>query len=296
MLLLKLEAEGVLSIDDTVGKWLPEYPAWKDVKIRQLLNMTSGIPTYDNTPAWGVDYSDNPYVESQAEQLVDYVYPEIEDTGDKFEYSNTGYILAQIIIHRASQLHSYQENLDLLIKDTGLQDTYYEPYFYPSYVTRRLVAGYYVNTDDTSLEKLLGTETSGYSLGWAQAAGGMVATPEDLTKWARALFEGDVLAPQQRHELMSLVSVKTGKEIKQTSDSDPAGFGLGVFQITDKSLGTFWGYQGSTIGYRATYAYFPKTGLIICVFTNSQTSGKNNHISEGLVPVLYKTIHDFGRN
>ena len=60
-LMLKLEAERRLSIDDTVGRWLPQYPQWRDVTIRRLLDMTSGIPSYEQQPAFLADYVADPW-------------------------------------------------------------------------------------------------------------------------------------------------------------------------------------------------------------------------------------------
>jgi D-alanyl-D-alanine carboxypeptidase len=293
-IILKLEAEGLLSIDDTLGKWLPQYPAWKDVTIRHLLDMTSGIPTYDSTPAQEAQYANNPYETYTPEQLVAFVYPAIK-TPAAWEYSNTGYILAQMVIDKASPSHSYQTELDHLIAENHLKNTFYEPNFYPPAVTRRLVSGYWVNTDDRGLEKLLGMDTKEFSLGWTQAAGGIIATPDDLTTWVRDLFEGDVLPPKQKAELQSLVAIPTGQPIEETSADQPQAFGLGVFQLRMQPLGLFWGYQGSTLGYRAIYSYLPDSGLIITVFTNSQAAPKVSLVNTVLINQLYETLKYFGK-
>jgi D-alanyl-D-alanine carboxypeptidase len=295
-LLLRLEADNVLSIDDTVGKWLPQYPAWKDVTIRQLLHMTSGIPTYDATTAWNDDYENNPYRVFTPEELVAYVYPQIGTPGKTWAYSNTNFILGELIIEKASWSHSYKAEIDRLIADTCLKDTFYEPDFYPAFVNRRLVSGYFVNTDpDAGLTKLLGTDTKNYSLGWAQGAGGIISNPKGFDRWVRALFEGDVLKPAQMKELESLVSIPDAVKIDKTSTEYPKAFGLGVFQLTLQPIGLFWAYQGSTIGYRASYVYVPDSGLIISVFTNSQTTNAANQLNNVLVPELYETLKKFGK-
>lgn len=294
-IILDLEAQGLLSIHDTVGKWLPQYPAWANVTIQQLLDMTSGIPTYDGQAAFELAYAANPHAEFTPQQLVGYAYPQIQ-ADPPFIYSNTNYILAQMIIDAASPSHDYQTELNNLIARLSLTDVFYEPDFYPSSVMNRLVAGYYVNTDDGGpLSALLGTETSGYSLGWTQAAGGIIATPLAMTTWVRDLFEGSVLPAQQLKELQLLVSVPGGQPIPSTSSSQAAGFGLGIFQITMNPMGTFWGYQGSTIGYRASYMYLPSSGLIVTIFTNSQTSSENNALNTVLMPAIYNTLKTAGK-
>jgi D-alanyl-D-alanine carboxypeptidase len=125
--ILELEAEGVLTIDQTVGRWLPQYPAWKSVTIRQLLNMTSGIPGYDFVPQMLADYARNPTRNFTAAELIAYVYPgnagaPKPTTG--FDYSNTNYLLAELIIERATH-HSYASEIGhrFLHSDLGLTST-----------------------------------------------------------------------------------------------------------------------------------------------------------------------------
>ena len=73
MILLQLEAEGKLSINDPIGTWLPQYPAWRHITIRQLLDMTSRIPNYTSQPAFVTALAANPSARFTTAQLVSYV-------------------------------------------------------------------------------------------------------------------------------------------------------------------------------------------------------------------------------
>src|SRR5690606_40073997 len=89
--ILKLEAAGELTLDDTVGDWLPQYPAWGDVSIRRLLNMTSGIPNYSETEFLSHIWVEEPMRDLTAEELVNAVYPTGTDdlpVTEGYHYSN----------------------------------------------------------------------------------------------------------------------------------------------------------------------------------------------------------------
>jgi D-alanyl-D-alanine carboxypeptidase len=89
--ILQLEAAGKLSIHDTVGKWLPQYPQWSSVRIESLLNMTSGIPGYDNLPAFETAFAQNPNRHWTLPELAAFSQGQPLEPG--WLYSNTNYIL-----------------------------------------------------------------------------------------------------------------------------------------------------------------------------------------------------------
>ncbi len=287
VLLLQLEAEHRLSIDDTLGTWLPQYPQWGDVTIRRLLDMTSGIATYDDQPAWYADYAADPHTYFSPERLVGYVLGAPATSG--YSYSNTNYVLAEMVIERVTGT-SYQDQLySRIIDPLCLRDLHYRPDVYPASVTSREPAGYLFN-DQFPLPQL-GQDVSRDTLSWARAAGGILSTTSDMTRWERALYGGRLLPSQQQAELESLVSTTTGQPIARTSATDPQGFGLGVAQLTDEELGTFWFYEGETLGFRALHAYFPDSGVIIAIALNSATADDE---SATLVKTVYDTLRANG--
>jgi D-alanyl-D-alanine carboxypeptidase len=285
-LMLQLEAEDRLSIDDTVGKWLPHYPQWRTATIRSLLNMTSGIPTYDEQPRFMADYAADPNRYFSKEHLVSYVSTAPPTTG--YSYSNTGYILAEMIIEKATQASYHQQLYTRIIKPLRLADTHYSPHQYSRRVTSRLPAGYFFLAGLPPLSGLVGRDVSRHTVSWARGAGGIISTLHDMTVWERAMYSGAMLPPAQQAKLLSLVSTRTGKPIDHTSPAEPSGFGLGVQQGTTPKLGTFWVYLGGTFGFRTLHFYLPDSGVIMAMGLNSQP---NEDAINSLATSIYDTLH-----
>jgi D-alanyl-D-alanine carboxypeptidase len=295
--ILQLEAAKKLTIEDRLGQWLPQYPEWKDVTIRQLLDMTSPIPGYDSQPSIARMMGNDPDHWFTSWELVAAAYP--HDGEPKpvsgWTYSNTNYILAQMIVEKAGG-RPYAEVVRELAKETGLENTYYEQDLYPPAITNRMVSGYFFSHDagNKLLAPLLGRDVKNDSVSWMQGAGGIVSSMQDVSRWARALYEGQLLADKQRHELMTLVSDRTGAPIAAPSPENPGAFGLGVGAGYRPELGAYWFYQGMTLGYRALYAYFPNNGAVIVVGLNSQPDDKQNR-NGALLQEVYGLLHQAGK-
>ncbi len=288
VIMLQLEAERRLSIDDPIGKWLPQYRAWRHITIRQLLDMTSRIPDYLYQPAFGTAFAANPRTRFTASRLVSYVVGlPLGPAG--WHYTNTDYILAQMIIEKVTH-HTYADQLTKrIITPLKLRTTCLAPDTCPPSDAARMPAGYFYLAG--AAPSLFGKPMPRLALTWAQATGGIVSSLPDLATWDRALYRGQLLPPRQQRQLESLVSEATGKPIRRLTTADPNGFGLGVQEVFNPQAGTFWAYEGQAFGSRVIQYFFPSTGLLIAVAANSSAS---NDDLAGLAGAVYGTLHKAG--
>jgi len=292
VMLLQLEAEHKLSINDRLGKWLPQYRAWRRITIKQLLNMTAGIQDYNTQPAFLAAYAAAPNRVFTASQLVSYAVGLPLKPG--WVYSNTNYILAQMIIERATH-DSYGDQLRRRIaRPLGLRNLFFSATRYPNRVLARVPAGYCFISPDAvpQLSSQFGQDQSRHTASTNQGSGGIVSSLPDVARWDRALYSGRELPRKQQRELESLVSEATGRPIGGATPSDPVGFGLGVGQTTSPA-GNAWFYEGQTLGFRVLHVYYPRTGTDVVAAVNSATLEDNDHLNQ-LAASVYQTLQRAG--
>ena len=288
VIVLQLEAEGKLSISDPIGRWLPQYPAWRHITVRQLLDMTSRIPDYLYQPAFAMAFAADQHTSFSAARLVSYVAGlPLGPAG--YHYSNTDYLLVQMIIEKVTH-DSYADQLTKrVITPLGLRTTCLAPYTCPAADAGRMPTGYFYIAGE--VPSLIGKPMPPLALTWAQAAGGIVSSLADMTTWDRDLYRGRLLPARQQQQLESLVSIATGQPIPRTTVADPMGYGLGVAQQASSQTGTFWYYEGQALGARVVHYYFPRSGMIIALAVNSSTD--NDHLSD-LSGSVYQTLQGAG--
>jgi D-alanyl-D-alanine carboxypeptidase len=299
--ILQLEAAGKLSIYDTLSTWLPEYSAWKDVTVRRLLNMTSGIPNYSETEWMSRVWAKEPMRALSLKELADAAYPSATNqlpVSEGYHYSNTNYVLAAMVAEKASGKSFTDLVHKMVIGPFGLTSTFYEASTYPDPVIKRLSHGYFENKACTEYQPncmeswnlpVVGRDVRDMSTSWMQSAGGAVSNARDVDRWMRAVFGGKVVAPKQQQQWTELVSTKTGEPIGRVSADDPEGFALGLARRILGPLSAQWFYEGESLGYRTIYVWIADQDLMITVQTNSQPPEGTDKLGEA-VNTVYEIV------
>ncbi|MFJ2192013.1 serine hydrolase domain-containing protein [Kitasatospora sp. NPDC087861] len=246
---LQLAAEGRLSLDDTADRWLPGvlhgHHDGAGVNIRMLLNHTSGIFNYtDDVEALNRHETHTP------ESLVQIAtsHPPAFTPGSDWAYSNTNYVLAGMIVERATGRALAEEITERISRPFGLTGTYLPHGGDPTihgphsrHYTKLFQTGPGAPVHDaTELDP---------SVFWA--AGGMISTAGDLNRFFGALLGGRILPPDRQRDMFTTVPTRDW-----ISD---AAYGLGVSSVRLPCGVTVWGMGGALFG-SWSYAYGARDG------------------------------------
>lgn len=281
VILLQYEAEGVqgFSINDTVGKWFPEYPSWAAVTIKQLMNMTAGIPDYtqDNEMLQKYFSQSNKYLMTKKD-IVDWVYknklnsqglPILFSPGTSWFYSNTQYTILGMLVEKLSRAIPIEEIVKNKIIDKLNLDHTYFPHNLPEQVIKEtnIMSGY---QNESEFIIPAGTDVSRMSTWFENTHGGMESTSNDILKYVKALFhekkDGGLLPQKQLDELTSLVDYTTGQPTTIN------GYGLGIRGDDDFGDGTIaYNYTGETFGFAFNYIYSPSKDMYLVFPVNSRS-------------------------
>lgn len=255
-LIMKAVEEGLLKLDDKLEKFYPDFQNASEISISQLLQHRSGIYNFTNSPFY-VQYMTESKSKSELLEILLSTENSFEP-GEKFEYSNTGYVLLSYI----------------------LEDIYEEPY--GDILNQKIVSP--LNLDKTYFgEAIDSTSNEAFSyfrtgkwemspetyLSIPMGAGGITATAEDVALFYEALFNGDLLKESSFEKM---------KKLKD-------GFGYGLFEMPyydEKILG----HTGGIDGFQSVAVHFGKENLTAVVLCNA-VSYRRNEILLGVLSAYF---------
>ncbi|MDF1653912.1 MAG: serine hydrolase [Coxiellaceae bacterium] len=301
VVVLQLLQEKHINLSTPIAKYFPHYPKWGKVTIKQLLNMTSGIPgngTVKSTDIFRKFSADeyHNYIPPTKILNLTYKLPLDFKPGSKFEYSNTNYTLLGELIGKLGSQSGYDAVDTRIIKKLGLQHTYFvkdKLADIPGVNKKSIVHGYdfYRKGSNPYPFQKFGEDVTAYSLSPSNYSGAIVSTPTDINSYIHALYTpGVLLNKKQLKQLTSLVSTANGLPFDPKKQPDQIGFGLGIFGMySSQQKQMIYFYQGQTNGYQFMYLYSPKTQMYVSFGINTIARVLNEKNTLALFDELNKT-------
>jgi D-alanyl-D-alanine carboxypeptidase len=266
---MQLVAEGKLSLNDHLGKWVPTVPNAQTITVAELLGHTSGIYNYFENPHYNPQVFSNPKRRWTFDEIMALVRSPYCKPGACYHYSNTNFVLLGRIVELVTG-HSLADEIasrlstPLSLTSTGLQ---------PDDPTPADRAHAYLGKTDWTRKSALLPTVSAATV--ANAAGAMVSTASDLATWAHALYGGDVVPQAQLQEMESF---------KKCHDN----YGLGTRKLIINGRVAI-GHLGSLRGYTDEMLTFPAEGATVVILSNQGNWGIDRAMSK-LTDTLWQGI------
>ena len=228
---LQLVGEGKLRLEDPVDRWLPGLvPNGSAITIRELLSHTSGLFNYTDDLSWQNAVIANPGQEWSTRELltIAFSHPPLFAPGANWSYSNTGYVLLGLVIEVVTGKPVADVLRERIFEPLALSATS----FPTGLVVEEPFAHGYVQPPGAPLLDI----TQILSPSWSYAAGQIVSTAADVTRFFAALLGGKLLSPAL------MVQMKAGSATSGT-------YGLGL-RTTFAGCGRVYGHDGNFFGWR----------------------------------------------
>jgi len=272
-LLLQAVDEGLLSLDDTIDRYVEGVPNGDVITLAQMANMTSGLANYSENKQFDGDPGADPYKVWEPEELAQIGIEDspLFDPGTEFYYSNTNTVLLGLVLEQVTGETLEQLYRERTIEPLGLQGTP-TPSGADTSLPDPHAQGYTLQGQSSGGEPINATD---WNPSWTWAAGEMISTVDDLLVYGRALGTGEGLLPpeQQAERLNSFV-----RDLPPLDAEHSYGLGL----TNDHG---WLGHGGELPGFNTAVYYHPELDATIAVEVNSD-------ISSGACPEDRPTMTD----
>jgi len=240
-----LVEEGRIALDDSITKYLPDAPvSWKPITIRHLLTHTSGIPDY------AVDEFDYRH-DATEDELAKMAYTLKLDfePGAKWQYSNTGYLLLGVIVHKVSGQFYGDMLAERVFRPLGMSTA---RVISEADIVPNRAAGYQLVEGQLKNQDWVAPSLN------TTADGALYLSALDMVAWDNGLRAGAILKPESWKQVYTPVRLNSGELY-------PYGFGWAVDTIAGAP---FYSHGGSWQGFKSYIARYLGADLTIILFAN----------------------------